>query len=308
MSSSKAFISWDEVSCKEHYVVRLRRQKESEDIKEMSSSGEAQIQEAGSGSSSETLESFETTNTIAALGESGSGQSDDEDDFDLEANDAVVFTEPIESSGSGMIDDDDFTSSSGDIPLIISRSSFTENSEEEYSTEDPFEENLFLEDAMRKKRAFHLNDDDDFIRIRELLGLDDFKQPSKERTEEDRIIRSETNYIEIDGLEVCTNYTLDIQVIYPYGIIVDSEVVNFKTLCKEDCDVSMVDFHAGKEGGWLMIDVENNSDCEDNYLVQICPAAGCETPTMQTIKDGELTWAKQVEQATRLGELCREPT
>ena len=144
----------------------------------------------------------------------------------------------------------------------------------------------------RKKRSSY----DDDSSIEALLSLDDFSYENDEYMNDiERILSLDnegnnidnhnntffeivhTNSGAINGLDSCTSYVIDVQAVYKYNVIIDSEEKEFHTLCQSPCETNGLDFKASidKDAKKVVIEIENEPDCVVEYALKYCNNQNC---------------------------------
>ena len=157
---------------------------------------------------------------------------------------------------------------------------------------DSSEDNIQLILASGEEDYYDFDQDDKahtFQSIEALLGLDGNDDVAEDDLPH-KSIKVETSSGEIEGLDPCSSYKLDVQAFYPENIVINSKEEQFHTLCQNDCDISKLDFNAYlEEGTKINLEMENEPDCVLEYAFKICHNHNCEANKISKSTNSRLT-------------------
>lgn len=159
--------------------------------------------------------------------------------------------------------------------------------EPDYGYED-FEEE---DEGWRKRKKRSAYNDDSSIEvldeyesneymndIRRILSLD-YERENVNSDDNYLFAVVDTNSGEIEGLDPCSSYTLDVQAVYNHNIRINSEEKEFDTLCKVTCDTHDLDFMASIKNNTkkVVIKIESDPDCTTEYALKYCNKQNCQS-------------------------------
>ena len=160
---------------------------------------------------------------------------------------------------------------------------------------EPNRKKRSLQESVELDSFFDVTVDDEPTKsIEELLALDDIDSDVNDPFEA-KTKTVETNNGEVEGLNPCTDYILDIQTVYPHNIVVKSEEESFKTKCLVNCDISSIDFNLKLEADTNLLSVEviNEPNCVIQYAFKICQnVMDCDSLQSYVSTKSEITISK----------------